>query len=71
MPLYELNYNKHGKDFSVLIRCALMDEQHAWHWVACDAGVGTLLKSERDKTMASNREKAIRYGITNVSWRKC
>ncbi|WP_414704836.1 DUF6555 family protein [Pseudomonas coleopterorum] len=71
MSLYELTYHRCGRDVVVLVRCATMNDPLAWHWAACDAGVGLLLKTEREKTLLANRERAVRHGIKRVTWRKC
>lgn len=71
LSLYELVYYVDSIEVVILVHCEVMDEPRAWHWAACNAGVGLLLRSERDKTKLSNRKNAERYGIDRVVWKKC
>ncbi|WP_420893203.1 DUF6555 family protein [Pseudomonas coleopterorum] len=71
LSLYELRYYIDSQEVTVLVSCDIMDEDRAWHWAACHAGVGLLLRSEKEVTMLANRQNALRYGIENVKWRKC
>jgi hypothetical protein len=47
-----------------------MDNAEAWHWAACDAGVGVIPKFRTADLKKISRPLAERYGITDVHWKK-
>lgn len=68
--LYVIDYQLHGEARSFIIRTEKMDDAEAWHWAACDAGVGVIPKFGASKLKKISRPLAERYGITKTKWRR-
>lgn len=70
-PIYVIEYSLHNTPRSFVIRHPKMTNEEAWHWVSCDAGVGTIPRFGGDKKVKKvSRPLAVRYGIINVRWRR-
>jgi len=67
--IYVIEYHLQGAHKTFVIRADGMDNAQAWHWASCDAGIGTIPKSSRDKVKRITRPLAERYGLTDVQWR--
>ncbi|WP_395589402.1 DUF6555 family protein [Pseudomonas sp. TR47] len=68
--LYAVVYELHGGTRRFIIRAERMDDANAWHWAACDAGVGVIPRFGAVKFQMVDKSSAERYGITNVRWSK-
>ncbi|MFJ1573009.1 DUF6555 family protein [Pseudomonas sp. NPDC088322] len=68
--LYVIEYQLHGEARSCIIRTEKMDNAEAWHWAACDAGVGVIPKFGASNLKKISRPLAERYGITDTRWRR-
>ena len=69
--LYEISYRLHAAKRKFIIRTVPLTEITAWHWVACDLGIGIIPRSERDKAPAVPRSTTERFGVTDVKWKRC
>lgn len=69
--LYEISYKLHGEPRRFIIRTVPLTAGTAWHWVACDVGIGIIPRSHRDSTAPVTQAVATRFGITAVTWRRC
>ena len=67
--LYVIDYHLHGQPKSFVVRAAHMNNNEAWHWASCDAGVGRIERNGRDRTQKTSRPWAERFGITGTTWR--
>lgn len=67
--LYIIDYTLRGDHRSFIIRLEKMDNAEAWHWAACDAGVGVIPRFGQQKVRKVSRPTAERYGLANVTWR--
>jgi hypothetical protein len=67
--LYVIDYRLHGTPRSFIIRAEMMDNSEAWHWAACDAGIGRIGRYAREKVKKTTRPWAERFGIADVRWR--
>lgn len=68
--LYVIEYQLHGEPRSFIIRVEKMDNAEAWHWAACDAGIGVIPKFGASKLKKVSRPTAERYGISDTKWRR-
>ncbi|MFJ4056560.1 DUF6555 family protein [Pseudomonas sp. NPDC089743] len=68
--LYAVAYRLRGEERRFIIRAENMDDANAWHWAACDAGVGVIPRFGSKNIKKVSRPLAERYGITNVQWSK-
>jgi hypothetical protein len=68
--LFLIEYQLHGEARSFIIRTEKMDNAEAWHWAACDAGVGVIPRFRTADLKKISRPLAERYGITDVHWEK-
>lgn len=68
--LYVVVYQLHGEAKRFIIRAERMDNASAWHWAACDAGVGVIPKFGASQFKQVSRPMAERSGITDVRWSK-
>lgn len=69
--LYEIRYRLHADERKFIISTAPLTEITAWHWVACDVGIGIIPRSERDKAPAVPRSITERFGVSDVTWKRC
>lgn len=69
--LYEISYRMHAAQRRFIIRTVPLTEATAWHWVACDVGIGIIPPSERDKAPAVPRSTTERFGVSDVTWKRC
>ncbi|WP_166365193.1 DUF6555 family protein [Pseudomonas akapageensis] len=67
--LYVIDYLLHGTPKSFIIRAERMDNSEAWHWAACDAGIGRIGRYGREKVKKTTRPWAEKFGIADVRWR--
>lgn len=67
--IFTIDYVIHGEAKTFVIRSDRMDNAEAWHWASCDAGLGHIPRSSRDKTRKTSKPMAERFGITGVKWR--
>lgn len=70
MKIYKIQYKFQGEQKVFVIRAERMDNEKAWHWASCDAGIGTIPKSSRDTVRRISKPLAERYGLTEVSWKE-
>jgi len=68
--LFLIEYQLHGEARSFIIRTEKMDNAEAWHWAACDAGVGVIPRFRTADLKKISRPLAERYGITDVHWER-
>lgn len=68
--LYVIEYQLHGEARSFIIRAEKMDNAEAWHWAACDAGIGVIPKFSASNLKKVSRPMAERYGISETRWRR-
>lgn len=66
--LYVVVYKLHGEARRFIIRAERMDNANAWHWAACDAGVGVIPRFGASSFKKVSEPLAERYGITDVQW---
>jgi hypothetical protein len=67
--LYVIDYTLDGQPKSFVIRVDRMNNAEAWHWASCDAGIGRIERSVRERATKASRPWAERLGITGVTWR--
>ncbi|MNP76352.1 hypothetical protein D3C76_1735730 [compost metagenome] len=67
--LFVIDYRLHGTPKSFIIRAEKMDNSEAWHWAACDAGIGRIGRYGREKVKKTTRPWAEKFGVTDVNWR--
>lgn len=68
--LFVIRYSLRGEERTFVIRTSKMDNVEAWHWAACDAGVGIIPKFGASSIQKVSRPTAERYGLTDVRWRR-
>lgn len=68
--IYVIAYNLHGKSREFIVPAERMDNAEAWHWAACEAGVGIIPKFTASNIRKVSRPDAERFGITDVQWRR-
>ncbi|RZI91442.1 MAG: hypothetical protein EOP15_01000 [Pseudomonas sp.] len=68
--LYVIDYQLHGEARTFIIRAENMDNAEAWHWAACDAGVGVIPRFGASKFSKISRPLAEQYGISSTKWRR-
>jgi len=66
--LYVVVYQLHGEARRFVIRAERMDNANAWHWAACDAGVGVIPRFGSSNIKKVSKPLAERSGITDVQW---
>lgn len=67
--LYVISYHLNGQAKEFVLRLDDMNNAEAWHWAACDAGVGIIPRFGRSNVKKVSRPQAERYGISDVRWR--
>ena len=68
--IYVVAYHLHGEAREFIVRAERMDNAEAWHWAACEAGVGVIPKFTASDIRKVSRPAAERFGITDVQWRR-
>ncbi|WP_236192508.1 MULTISPECIES: DUF6555 family protein [Pseudomonas] len=68
--IYVIAYSLHGESREFIVRAERMDDAEAWHWAACEAGVGVIPKFTASDIKKVSRPAAERFGITDVQWRR-
>lgn len=68
--LFIIEYTLHGTPRSFIIRQEKMDNDEAWHWASCDAGIGRIGRFGLEKVKKTSRPVAEKFGIENVTWRQ-
>lgn len=68
--LYRIDYRLHGVPKWFVIRILKMDNEEAWQWASCDAGLVPVPKPGRPPLKRFSKPMAERYGLTDVEWRK-
>lgn len=69
--LYEISYRLHAEERKFIIYTVPLTEITAWHWVACDVGIGIIPRSERDKSPAVPKLTTEQFGVSHVEWKRC
>lgn len=65
---YLIRYRLRGAEKSFYLHSIGMNNAHAWHMAAVDAGFADIPKYRSDKVPICSKPKAERYGITDVVW---
>ncbi|WP_317847795.1 DUF6555 family protein [Pseudomonas sp. HTZ2] len=68
--IFVIAYKLHGEAREFIVRAERMNNAEAWHWAACEAGVGVIPKFTASDTRKVSRPDAERFGITDVQWRR-
>ncbi|MCL8303131.1 hypothetical protein LG197_26900 [Pseudomonas asiatica] len=68
--IFLIAYKLHGEAREFIVRAERMNNAEAWHWAACEAGVGVIPKFTASDIRKVSRPVAERFGITDVQWRR-
>ena len=68
--IFLIAYKLHGEAREFIVRAERMNNAEAWHWAACEAGVGIIPKFIASNIRKVSRPVAERCGITDVQWRR-
>ncbi|AXQ49232.1 DUF6555 family protein [Pseudomonas sp. UBA6554] len=68
--IFLISYKLHGEAREFIVRAERMNNAEAWHWAACEAGVGVIPKFTASDIRKVSRPVAERFGITDVQWRR-
>ena len=68
--IFLIAYKLHGEAREFIVRAERMNNAEAWHWAACEAGVGVIPKFTASDIRKVSRPVAERFGITVVQWRR-
>ena len=68
--IFLIAYKLHGEAREFIVRAERLNNAEAWHWAACEAGVGVIPKFTASDIKKVSRPAAERFGITDVQWRR-